>query len=383
MAKKMKVAIVHSYYSTKEPSGENAVVQAQVELLETRGLDVRVIAAATDDQRGRVGYAAGAAYRVATGYGNSPMKALKAFGPDIVHVHNLFPNWSSAWLKDWKGPLVATLHNFRPVCSAATLFRDGKTCTLCPDSSSVNAVRYACYRDSRLATLPLSISTRGGATRNALLNRADRLIVLSQRAETLYARFGVDSEKLVRIPNFVPDVGYSPLVQPGKHWVYIGRLTQEKGLMSLLKHWPEDEELHIYGDGPLRTDIEKYLGSSIQYRGLLPPQSVPGILEGSAGLVFPSEWAEGLPLIYLEALASGRAVVAKSGNSAADDILTSGAGAVFEDWGLFSLSLNEVRDKADHMRLLARRHYEEAFVDEIWFDSMMRLYESVSEEANA
>src|SRR4051812_31099182 len=70
----------------------------------------------------------GAAFAVASGYGASPLSALSRFKPDVVHVHNLFPNWAWRWLNEWDGPLVATLHNFRPLCAAGTLFRDDHNC---------------------------------------------------------------------------------------------------------------------------------------------------------------------------------------------------------------------------------------------------------------
>lgn len=373
----MKVALVHSYYSSRQPSGENVVVDAQAQALRDSGVEVRIISVSTDELESKPGYKVLSAFNVASGHGPSPLSELATFKPDVVHVHNLFPNWGTKWLDRWPGPLVATVHNFRPVCAAGTLFREGKVCTLCPDGDPFQAVRHACYRDSRLATVPLALSTRGGAAGDRLLSRADRVILLSPRAERLYSSFGLSNDKTVIIPNFVADSNFAPHVSPGREWLYIGRLTQEKGIMNLLRHWPPNEILNIYGDGPLRQQVELAVSQNVRYLGYLRHDDVPRVLGQSRGLIFPSEWAEGLPLVYAEALASGRPVVAKSGNSAADDVEIAGIGRVFDSWTEIDAALNEVKLHQTELGVRARRHYQEAFSVETWLKATTDLYESV------
>ena len=65
--KNMRVAIVHSYYSNRQPSGENVVVDAQAAALRAQGVDVRIIAAQTDTLESNNGYKLRSALTVATG----------------------------------------------------------------------------------------------------------------------------------------------------------------------------------------------------------------------------------------------------------------------------------------------------------------------------
>src|SRR5688572_988933 len=132
----MRIALVHSYYSSRVPSGENNVVDAQAQALRSAGHDVVVVAQSTNHRMRRRTYSLEAAVTVATGIGPSPLRALREFAPDVVHLHNLFPNFGRRWLREYDGPLVATMHNYRPLCPAATLFRDGGVCTECPDRRS-------------------------------------------------------------------------------------------------------------------------------------------------------------------------------------------------------------------------------------------------------
>ena len=112
----MRIAIVHSYYSSAQPSGENVVVDLQADALRRAGHEVRVIGARTDEKSKEFAYSMRSAVRASTGLGASPSRQLLEFEPHVVHVHNLFPNFGSRWLEQWDGPVVATLHNFRSIC---------------------------------------------------------------------------------------------------------------------------------------------------------------------------------------------------------------------------------------------------------------------------
>ena len=119
----MKIAVVHSFYSSTNPSGENLVVDAQVAALRQAGHDVLLIARHTDEEEHRPTYPLRAALSVATGFGASPVRALEQFSPDVVNLHNWFPNFGTRWLKSLKFPSVVTLHNFRTLCPIGTLYR--------------------------------------------------------------------------------------------------------------------------------------------------------------------------------------------------------------------------------------------------------------------
>lgn len=374
----MKVALVHSFYSGESPSGENIVVQAQYEALRKMGLEVRIVGVHTDDLSNRSGYKLRTAIKVATGYGMSPLEELREFAPDIVHVHNLFPNWATSWLDHWPGKVVVTVHNYRPACASGTLFRDGMFCDKCPNDGSHNAVRHGCYKGSKLASVPVAIQNRRGAVGNPLLRRANRIIVLSSRAKRLYESFGIERDKLSFVPNFVDDNGFLPSARPGSHWAYIGRLSGEKGIVELLQHWPENQELRIFGDGALSDEVSKYCGSNIVLEGPIHRSRVPIVLSQARGLVFPSLTPEGaVPLTYVEALAAARPTLSKSGNGAADDIEAYGTGRVFREWNEVGTMLSSMNVDIDSFSSRARSHYEKSFTTEIWADATTHLYADV------
>lgn len=372
----MKIALVHSFYSSDTPSGENNVVLAQVKALEARGHDVRLIARHTDDESGAALYQVRTAANVLFQRGPNPMNELEDFEPDIVHVHNLFPNFGRLWLDDWAGPLVATLHNFRPVCAAGTLFRAGHECTECPDLGSHRSIKNRCYRSSALKTIPLAVQTRSGISGDRLLMRADRVIVLAGRSYEKYMDLGLSREKMVLLPNFVHQEGYQPGAPRGSHWTYIGRLTEEKGILNLLEAWPKAQALRIVGDGPLRDVVAaKAAGMpNVHHVGAVSPSSIPSLLAESSGLVFPSEWPEGAPLVYLEALASGRPVVARTGNSVADDVASHSTGNIYSTAEELRSAIADVMQNWEDFHTHSLLRYKEAYSVTAWVRELENIY---------
>jgi len=118
----MRIALVGSFYSTSQPSGENDVVQDQSLALSEAGHEVLLIRQDANELQGGL-FVLKTGIDVVLGTGRDPTPVLRDFKPDIVHVDNLFPNLEVQWLSDWPGPIVVTLHNYRFFCSNGLLYR--------------------------------------------------------------------------------------------------------------------------------------------------------------------------------------------------------------------------------------------------------------------
>lgn len=370
-ARPLHVAVVHSYYVSRNPSGENRAVKDQIDALRRAGHRVSEFAANTDDLEGQRLYPLRAALRVATGRGANPLHAIEAVAPDIVHVHNLFPNFGRTWLRRVAAPVVHTMHNYRPVCANALLLRDGRVCTLCADGDRWAGVRHRCYRGSAVATVPVAVANRKGPGGDPLLQRADRIIVLSPAQRRMLLDAGFDLAKVVDGCNFLPE-GRRPSASPrsdGERWLYVGRLSEEKGILRLIEHWPSQRRLVVAGDGPLRGRVEEaaHRHGHIELLGAVDRQRVLHEMTLATGLLFPSIWFEGAPLVHLEALAAGLPTVAFEPSAVAASVRTDDTGVV-AGWSARAISdaLDEVVDRrlamADRCRaVFAERHTEETF----------------------
>jgi colanic acid/amylovoran biosynthesis glycosyltransferase len=101
--------------------------------------------------------------------------------------------------------------------------------------------------------------------------------------------------------------------------VNVGRLSEQKGQLllvqaaAILQEREYDFELVMVGDGPMRTEIQQQindlgLSGHVRITGFLSNQEVRRELESARALVLPS-FAEGLPVVIMEALALGRPVI--------------------------------------------------------------------------
>ncbi|MEU9275065.1 glycosyltransferase family 4 protein [Streptomyces sp. NPDC048342] len=378
----MKVAVVHSFYASGQPSGENEAVLDQVRALRAAGHEVRLLAARTDELSRAPLYALRAAARVASGRGRHPLSGLRTYAPDIVHVHNLFPNYGRTWLRGWDGPLVATLHNYRPMCAAATLYREGRECTRCVDGERWAGLRHGCYRSSRTATLPLAWAGRRGAVSDPLLARADRLVVLSALAGRIYRSAGVPTERLRLIPNFV-STPPADEADPGDNgrWVAVARLTAEKGVLELLRRWPEAEPLDIVGDGELMAACRAAAPASVRFLGNLDRNRLRRLLPSWRGLVFSSRVYEGaVPLVCIESLAAGLPVIAFEGSSAAESVRELGTGLVTAWNEPLAPVLREGTAVFPGLRDHCRRSYADHFTEQRWSHRMTALYAELASQ---
>ena len=370
----LRVAVVHGFYSDRVPSGENAVVELQVDALRRAGHEVEVVELHQNAVEQQRFYEARAALHAATNRGPTPVTALERFGPDVVHVHNLFPNFGRTWTRRYADRLVATLHNYRPICPASTLFRDGHACTLCPDSGSArHAVRHACFKDSRVATLPVALGTRFAD--DPLLRNARRLLVLNDDMRARYAAVGVPAERLVTLPNFVPTSATAG-AHDGDFWLYVGRLTPEKGVLPLVRDWPSDRRLVVVGSGELESAVRRVAGPGVELTGALTNDEVRTLMGRATGLVFPSLWPEGLPTVYLEALAAGTPVVASRESVVGSLVASEGTGLVMT--GDLTADLAEAAARFPGLVDHCRRTYASRYTEDAWVAAVDQVYRDVS-----
>ena len=370
----MRIAVVHSFYRASAPSGENAVVRTLVAALGERGHTVRLVARQSPEHAGpirKVRYAAA----VGAGLGDDPTAELTAFHPEIVHVHNLFPGFGDRWLGRWPGPLVASLHNYRAICAKGILFRDGATCRDCVQESPWSGFRHRCYRDSRLATLPLTLSQLGGAASNRLLARADVVTVPSERAKAEFVAAGWPAADMRVLASGVAEEGPPGQLEASRStWLASGRLVPEKGFLTLIDWWPEARSLDIIGEGPLAGRLRAAARGGIKVLPPLARQRYLATLADYSGFVFASEWPETQGLVVAEALAKGVPVVARSGSAGADLVSEIDPRWVYEDREGLGDAVGAVIADGEPARRRARAYYESHLTTDRWVARLEDLY---------
>ncbi len=388
----MKILLIHNTY--QQPGGEDVVFEQERRLLQQHGHEIvtyqrsnheieqlsmferialvtRIIAA--DDSKQQV------------------WKILEMFQPDLVHAHNTFMMISPSVYEacgEAHVPVLQTLQNYRLLCPAALLFRDGHVCEECSEHGLTRSVWHGCYRDSRPTTAAVALMLKTHRERRTWTDAVTGYVVATEFARQKFIHGGLPAEKIFVKPNFVdPDPGERS--QPGDYALFVGRLSPEKGVSTLLAAWSRlgpSIPLVIAGDGPLRPRLEAEVAKNnlrqVSFRGRLNPSETRAAMKQARFLVLPSLWYEGFPMVMAESLACGTPVLG-SRLGAIEEIITDGrTGLHFTPGDPTDLG-EKIEWAWNHPSELtamgreARRDYESRYTSEMNYSLLMAIYQQV------
>lgn len=313
----MKLLLIHNFYQSSAPSGEDMAFRSEVELLRTGGAAVSTFVRENDAIRPGFGSRVSAAVNglwSARTY-RDLLSLMEEFRPDLAHFHGTFPLISPSGYAACHAlgvPVVQTFHNYRLICPNGLLLRNGSPCEDCIGRLPLPAVRHACYRNSRLASLAaagVSVSNARAVRHGAI----DQFVALTDFAADMFVRSGVPRDRIAVRPNCL-DSDPPPGSGDGGFVLFAGRLSEEKGVRVLLRAWSQEglPECLVIGDGPLRDELEAEARRArlpLRFLGSLPRSDVLSLMQRAAALVIPSVCYEGLPMVFLESMASGTPVV--------------------------------------------------------------------------
>ena len=391
----MRILIVHNRY--QQVGGEDTVVEAEHRLLESHGNEVELFMV---DNRDLVGGVVGqVCTALSTAYSKSSKESVKErirdFKPDIVHVHNFFPQLSPSIYDACIGekvPVVQTLHNYRLICPGALLTRNGQICEKCITGSPYQAALHKCYKNSHLGSLVVADMVAKHRKSGTWNNKVDRFIALTEFAKSKFLQAGFSEEKICVKPNFIED----PLINvqskdlhlrrsESPFALFVGRLSVEKGVSTLIKGWSKLEQHHtlkLAGNGPLVAALPKQ--KNFDALGFLSSAEISELMCQALFLVLPSEWYEGFPMVIVEAFAHGLPILASRIGSLEEIIDDGETGAFYEVGNDEDLSkkarwLLEHPKECHKMGINARNQYMKKFTSDVNYTQLFNIYNT---EAN-
>lgn len=242
---------------------------------------------------------------------------IKKFKPDVIHIHNFFFTFSliSLWaIKTSKVPLIITVQNFRLICPSATLYYNGKLYLKgVKKGFTIRPALDKVYHNSFFLTLWLMVSNYIHLQAGTF-NIPCKYIFVSNCSKEIFERsnFASFKSKFTVKYNFAKVEDEQLNLVRKEHFLFIGRLTEEKGIHTLLKTFENTSiQLIILGDGPLKREVEKRSAENpnILYLGFKAKVEVLAYLKSTKALIFPSVWYEGMPLSIIEAFSVGTPVI--------------------------------------------------------------------------
>ena len=388
----MRILMLHNRYLV--PGGEDQCSIAEAALLRDYGHEVELL---EEDNR-RIEELGQARTAIRTIWSRESYRRigelLRSRRFDILHVQNFFPLWSpSVYYAASRNrvPVVQTLHNYRLMCVNSLFFRDQHLCQECLGRFLPwHGVVHACYRNSRAASAVVAGMVGAHKLVGTWRNRVSMYIAVSEFAREIYVAGGLPANKITVKPNFI-----HPSPPPGNgrggYALYVGRLSQEKGIATMLNAWNAAHEaipLKIVGEGPLAEFVVAAAQKSkgIEYLGARSLPEVLDLMRRAEFLVFPSEWYETMGRTIMEAFAVGTPVVATNIGPPATMVIPGVTGFHFTPGNVSELrervewcsqNLNQVRA----MRSNARQAFESHYTGAANARMLLAIYERARETA--
>ena len=386
----MKILLCHNYY--QQPGGEDEVFHDESQLLESYGHEV-VRYTQSNASIARLRWWEPAVKTIWNRRAYRELRDLiRRERPQVMHCTNIFPLISPAayYAARREGvAVVQSLHNYRLLCVNGQLRRNDHICEDCLGKRVLwPAIVHGCYRENRAASAVVATMLGIHSAAGTWVKSIHYYVALTEFSRRKYIEGGLPEDRIAVKPNFVqPDP--RPGDGVGGYAVFVGRLSTEKGLDTLLRAWsliPKPISLKIIGDGPLAPKVAQAAAADqrIEWLGRRPLPEALAIVGKAACLVMPSVWYETFGRTVIEAFAKGTPVLATRVGAMSELLEGGHAGEQFELGQAEDLASKVQVMLADparlkRMRLAARSIYERKFTAKCNYPLLMGIYERARE----
>lgn len=320
-------------------------------------------------------------------------RLLEEYPADIAHLHNIHHQISPSILHTLKKkniPVVMTLHDYKMVCASYSMMVNGKPCEACSGGKYLEIIRNKCVKGSLakscLAALEMYVHHRLFDMYNNVDIFISPSLFLKHKLEAMGFR-----KKIVHLPNFIDTERFKRVnnEENGKEnsVAYFGRLTNEKGLWTLLKaakNIGDKLEIKIIGDGPLRNGLEETVKKegmkNVRFLGYQKGDTLYREIKRSKAVVLPSEWYENNPISVLEAFALGKPVIGARIGGIPELVKDGETGFTFESGNINDLSqkISTLQNNDLFLPTIggnARKFVTDEFNPERYYQGLMEIYQ--------
>lgn len=298
---------------------------------------------------------------------------------DFALIHNTSPLISNSIydvLIKHRIKIYKYMQNYNLVCLNGALDKNDE-CNICRNKP-IHGVKLKCYKASGLYSFQKYISKQ--ILWKKYMSEISGFIAISEYVKNKHAQLGVPKDKIVVLYHFCEDKPQIISRNNGeKYIVYMGRLSEEKGIVTLLKAMKDNPQiiLKIMGKGPIEKELQDFVlnnnMSNVQFLGYKTGKEKNRIIGDAITLVAPSEWEEPFGRIAIEAYQVGTPVIASAIGGLKELVESGITGFLFEAENVTQLAQNINRvsmmsdDELYKMRGNCVKLAQEKFTEEAYF----------------
>lgn len=330
-------------------------------------------------------------------------RLLDAHPVDIAHLHNIYHHISPSILhvlKKKKIPVVMTIHDYKMVCASYHLQVNDKPCEACCRGKYFMAIKNKCVKNSFAKSI---LGTVEMFLHHKILDIYDSVNVFispSQFLRNKLLEMGFEKETIY-LPNYI-DIekfrGFDGDVKEGKienknSIVYFGRLSPEKGLLTLLEavkilraKGKDSIEVKIIGDGPIKNSLESMVRreglNNIHFLGYKIGEELISEIKKSLFAILPSTCCENNPLSVIEAFVLGKPVIGSRIGGIPELVRNDVTGLTFEVGNAEDLCLKIEYLISHPDEIIAMGNNAKMFVEQElnanrYYERLMEIYQQV------
>lgn len=311
--------------------------------------------------------------------------------PQLAHLHNIYHQISPSILPVLKRhgiPVVMTLHDLKLACPNYKMRTEGKICERCLGGGYYQAVVHRCVQDSRLKSALCALEAYLARWTRVYLDNVNLFITPSEFYRRKLIESGVPAQQLVTLASFVHAEQYTPRYDKADYFLYLGRLSEEKGIMSLVRAAAglPGKRLLIAGEGPMQAPIEALLRTqgidNVELVGMKSGQELIDLIRAARFVVVPSEWYENCPRSAIEAMACGTPVIGARIGGIPDLVEDGVTGLLFEAFSVDAMRAAILRLHDDDSLIAefgrnARAKVEQHYSIAAHLEQLLAIYEGL------
>ena len=303
--------------------------------------------------------------------------------PEIAHLHNIYHQLTPSIipiLKKHYIKVLLTLHDGKLICPSYLMFNKGRICEECQGRKFYKVVLNDCL-ESRAEEILLAAEAYWHKWRGSY-DLVDLFLTPSKFFTDFITYYRIPKHKIIMLKNGIDTSLYSPTFNDGGYVLYIGRLSEEKGVKTLLKAHARVRNtipLKIVGTGPLNNELLQNRFQHAVFSGYKSGTELIELVNNASFVVVPSECYENCSMVVLEAMALGKPVIGSSIGGIPEQIDDGKTGFLFEMGNGDELAekimlLAEHPDIRKKMGMAARKKIEQEYALEIHCKGLMNIY---------
>lgn len=319
------------------------------------------------------------------------MKEIQEVKPDLVYIIHFVNKLSPSVIigaKKMKIPVVLRLSDYFLLCPRFDFMYEKKVCEECLTCGYISCIKKRCVKGSLFASVIRVFSMKVHRLLNIYKN-VDAFVTPSKFLKEKLIENGFDEKKINCIPTFT--VSKTAVGEPyvGTYGLYFGRITEEKGVETVIKAYEmmPERQIKIMGDDTteealrLKRYVEARGMKNVEFLGFKSGVELESVIKGARFTLIPSIWYDNLPNTALESFQYFKPVIASNIGSLPEVVIDGFNGYLFDPYKPEELAVKVRLFDDDELVMRMGRNgksmLEERFAPKAHYHALMEIFERV------